>query len=124
MPVGLQTWRADGTLSLSITTRLLKVLGRVYFPSFNLTAGGSVPSNVNGSLQDGRLANGELFYFFTPGGNSRPYYDGWAALGPAVSLSGTTLSWVWDADTVRAWKAATLSYESYAGDCYLNYGIF
>jgi hypothetical protein len=123
MPAGLQTWNDNG-LALDLTTRLPKVLGRVYFPSFSITGSGGIPSGLNGSLTDTRLGQGQLFYFFTPSGNAKAFYDGWAALGPEVMLSGTRLSWQWDADTVRAWNGATVGYGEQAGDSYLNYGIF
>lgn len=101
---------------MDVTTRLPKVLGSIYFPENNLTSG---------SVSDARLTQGELFYFFSPGRSSRPYYDGWPAPGPNVSLSGSRLSWSWDSAMVSAWKAAVAaSGENHPGDSYLHYGIF
>lgn len=122
MTAGIQCWNANG-LSLDVTTRLTKVLGKVYFPEFTLTSSGKVPSSVNGKISDERLKYGTPFFFFTPGYNSTRFYAGWAALGPEVSISGGTLSWEWDADTVSAWASAVFGNDT-AGDSYLVYGIF
>ena len=53
MPAGLQTWNADGTLQIDITTQLTTYLGQV---TIGLSAG---------QINDVRLRNGTAWFFFS-----------------------------------------------------------
>lgn len=80
MPVGLQTWNADGVLMLDLTSRI----GRVHE---TWSSGVSNGSRVVSGLADG----GEGFVFVED--NSADLTLATLYAYPDVSISGTTVTW-------------------------------
>lgn len=78
MPQGLQVWNAAGNLIVDTNTSLGIILG-----THTITK-----SSGNGSLIVPNLALGTPFFLFVAVT---------ASFFPAISISGTTISWVYDA---------------------------
>lgn len=81
MPHGLRTWDSSGNLIIDVSTRLTRILAI------------QAVTNVNGSVTNADFALGAPFWYFTnvPSGIATP----------AVSFSGTTLTWTWPANTTQ-----------------------
>lgn len=73
MPQGLQIWDASGNLIVDTTSRLARIIDSVTITS----------SNMSGSVNNARLAEGEGFYFLAGSNDNMP----------TVSFSGTTMTW-------------------------------
>ncbi len=93
MPLGLRLRDASGNVIFDTSTRTGQILGTVSITS----------TNQSGSLTDGGLANGTPFFMLN-GGPSE--------VDPAVSFSGTTMSWAKNTAYPHNW-AGTIIYGYY-----------
>lgn len=106
MAAGLIVRNASGVVVTQINDRLTKMIGRVDIPAMDVvvSAGRYVaPAASAGSIVVPQFATARPFFFFIPNGQRADYQF----LGPSVTISGTTLSWVWKSGAVdakvRAW---------------------
>lgn len=80
MPTGIELYNRDGSTALTMTDRVLKIIGSV-----------TLPANSSGSFGVGEYASG----LNVPGYIFRPV-DGQAGAStfcPNISISGTTVNW-------------------------------
>ncbi len=84
MPWGVQTWNADGSSQIEMTSSLGRVFGKI-----------AVQEGQSGSLSDARFAQGQPFYFTIP---LSP--DANIARPPEVTFAGSVMSWTWTSDSV------------------------
>ncbi|MBB6319237.1 hypothetical protein [Paraburkholderia tropica] len=101
MPVGLQIFDENGNIILDATYRVMRLGGMT-----------TITGGLNGSVTDDRLAQGGWFTFQPKGTRGDGYLSG-GVIVPRFTLSGSTLSWTWNA------KNST--YDTYQ-DGYIVYG--
>lgn len=93
---GLDVWDASGRHVFGTSTRCARLLGQV-----NTGTG-------NGSINDGRLTEGTPFFqIISTAQNTLTYV-------PAVTFSGSTLSWTWPGSLDA----------TYHSNCVITYGVF
>lgn len=76
MPQGLQIWDTSGNLVFDTNTYAARTLGIA-----------TVTANTSGSATHSGLTSGTPFWVFQVSGSN------WFSQQPAVSVSGTTISW-------------------------------
>ncbi len=78
MPQGLQVWDENGVLTVDITNRLVKIVGRI-----------NTVSNVSGSLTVPSELGGEVWFA------CQPTYKRILSIArpPTATVSGRTISW-------------------------------
>lgn len=79
MPQGLQTWDANGVLTVDVTDRLTKVLGTIN------------TGKTTGSYTIGNFPNNDIWFTCIPLINT----NNTKAIGPAVKISNGVISWDW-----------------------------
>jgi len=105
MAAGLIVRNASGVVTTQVNSKLTKVCGQVAIAPMNVIKSGSgnstrfvAPAAANGSVVVPQFARARPFFFFLPNGQSSDFQF----LAPSVTISGTTLSWVWKDGAVDA----------------------
>lgn len=137
MPAGLQTFHADGTVKLDLTTRLPKVLGQITVPVGFVIAGGGGNGltfiqglDMSGQVVVPEFSEGDPYWGVVPyvlgqtvTHNGVVYSAATSNVefaDPQINISGTTLSWAYN------WTYGELALStgtSFFGGCYIFYGI-
>ena len=79
MPQGLEIIGPDGTVELTISDRITRILGEV-----------SMTGGTAGSVTNAGLSTGTPFFWVSKNASS-----GYFVESPSISVAGTTLSWTW-----------------------------
>ncbi len=96
MDIGLRVMRSDGYVETTLTTKLTKVIGKIYLPLANALgsqgSGYTAPASSNGSITVPEISGGDPFAYFSAVDQRSRF----GILMPSVSFSGNVISWTWN----------------------------